>query len=141
MLKLPFEVVSYYIHHFLMLVTPFYLMRLGGIYNMESLANWHWTFLSISIMRLYHYVVLQPLSFATNVNLNSMMCPAISDPFAGPWYRVASNIYSTLFIALHGKIYCWLGEKFFVPKSDAAAGDTKHSGKEINASSQNDKEE
>ena len=27
---LPFEVASYYIHHALMLVTPLYLMRLGG---------------------------------------------------------------------------------------------------------------
>ena len=32
---LPFEVASYYIHHALMLVTPLYLMRLGGIDLLE----------------------------------------------------------------------------------------------------------
>lgn len=113
---LPFEVASYYIHHGLMLVTPLYLMRLGGIYNMEPLSNFHWGIMSLSFMRLYHYTVLQPLSFLTEVNLNSMMCPAISDPFQGPLYRIAANTHQTAFILLHGKLYCFIGEKFFVPK-------------------------
>ncbi|RNA39052.1 transmembrane protein -like [Brachionus plicatilis] len=113
---LPFEKASYYIHHALMLVTPLYLMRLGGIYNMEPLSNFHWGFISIGFMRLYHYLVLQPISFMTEVNLNSIMCPAVSDPFEGPWYRIAAHIHQTLFILLHGKIYCIIGQKFFVPK-------------------------
>jgi hypothetical protein len=113
---LPFEVASYYIHHALMLITPLYLMRLGGIYNMEPLKNFHWGFMSLAFMRCYHYLVLQPMSFATNVNINSMMCPAVSDPFVGPWYRLAANIHQTLFILLHGKAYCMIGEWFFVPK-------------------------
>jgi hypothetical protein len=93
-------------------------MRLGGIYNMEPLTNFHWGFMSLSFMRLYHYLVLQSISFGTKVNLNSIMCPAISDPFEGPWYRVAANIHQTFFIILHGKIYCYIGEKFFVPKNE-----------------------
>jgi hypothetical protein len=93
-------------------------MRLGGIYNMEPLNNFHWGFMSLSFMRLYHYLVLQSISFGTKVNLNSIMCPAISDPFEGPWYRVAANIHQTFFIILHGKIYCYIGEKFFVPKGE-----------------------
>ncbi len=101
-----------------MLITPLYLMRLGGIYNMEPLGNFHWAFMSISFMRLYHYIVLQPLSFATNVNLNSIMCPAISDPFEGRWYRLWANLHQTFFIFLHGKLYCLIGNMFFVPKSD-----------------------
>jgi len=101
-----------------MLITPLYLMRLGGIYNMEPLRNFHWAFMSISFMRLYHYIVLQPLSFATNVNLNSIMCPAISDPFEGRWYRLWANLHQTFFMILHGKLYCFIGKKFFVPKSD-----------------------
>lgn len=121
---LPFEKVSYYIHHALMLVTPLYLMRLGGIYNTEPLKNLHWGFISIGFMRLYHYIVLQPISFATEVNLNSIMCPAVSDPFDGPWYRIAAHIHQTFFILLHGKIYCFIGQKFFVPKSDGKWSDS-----------------
>lgn len=81
------------------------------------MKNMHWGFMSIGFLRLYHYLVLQPLSYSTEVNLNSMMCPAISDPFKGPWYRMAANTHQTAFILLHGKIYCALGNKFFAPKA------------------------
>lgn len=87
-----------------------------GIYNMEPLKNLHWGFLSIGFMRLYHYLILQPISFATEVNLNSIMCPAVSDPFEGPYYRIAAHVHQTFFILLHGKFYCLLGRKFFFPK-------------------------
>jgi hypothetical protein len=96
-------------------------MRLGGIYNMEPLFNFHWAFMALGILRLYHYLILQPLSHLTEVNLNSMLCPAISDPFAGPWYRLAANIHQTFFIILHGKIYCFIGNKFFVPSATSTA--------------------
>ena len=92
-------------------------MRLGGIYNMEPLKNFHWAFLSLGVMRLYHSLVLQPISLLTVVNLNSTICPAISDPFNGPFYRLAANLHQTLFIMLHGKIYCLMGNKFFVPRA------------------------
>ena len=114
--QLPFEVVSYYIHHALMLITPLYLMRLGGIYNMEPYWNFHWALMSIACVRLYHYLVLQPLSFATGVNLNSTMCPAVSDPFNGPFYRIAANLHQIPFIFLFGKCYCFIGRTFFHPK-------------------------
>lgn len=88
---------------------------------MEPLFNFHWAFMALGILRLYHYLVLQPLSHLTEVNLNSMLCPAISDPFAGPWYRLAANIHQTFFIILHGKIYCFIGNKFFVPSATSNA--------------------
>lgn len=113
---LPFEVASYYIHHALMLITPFYLMRLGGIYNMEPLKNWHWLAMSMGILRFYHYGVLQPISILTSVNLNSIMCPAVSDPFKGPFYRIAACFHQTAFVAIHGKITCFIGMRFFAPK-------------------------
>jgi len=139
---LPFEVASYYIHHGLLLITPLYLQRLGGniiciilrsiellrfkeiinkkgIYNMEPLSNWHWSVLSLGLMKLYHFLILQPISYATHVNLNSMMCPAVSDPFRGPYYRMAANFHQIFFVVLHGKILCFIGKQFFVPKVDA----------------------
>ncbi len=92
-------------------------MRLGGIYNMEPLRNWHWLAMSMGILRLYHYLVLQPISILTEVNLNSIMCPAISDPFKGPFYRIAACFHQTAFVAIHGKLTCFIGMKFFAPKT------------------------
>lgn len=92
---------------------------------MEPLRNFHWGFMSIGFMRLYHYIILQPISFITEVNLDSIMCPAVSDPFEGPWYRIAAHIHQTLFILLHGKIYCLIGKKFFVPRQSKIQMETK----------------
>lgn len=36
-----------------------------------------------------------------------MVCPAISDPFRGRYWRVAAVFHQTFFVAVHGKIYCW----------------------------------
>lgn len=91
-------------------------MRLGGIYTMEPLNDFHWVFMTIGAVRFYHYLILQPLSFITEVNLNNMMCPAISDPFKGPYYRIAANVHQTFFYILHGKLYCLIGSRFFSPK-------------------------
>lgn len=115
---LPFEVASYYIHHALLLVTPLYLQRLGGIYNMDSLTNWHWCVMTVGVMKVYHFLVLQPISYATHVNLNSMMCPAVSDPFRGPYYRIAASFHQVAFFFVHGKLLCLIGKKFFVPSSE-----------------------
>ena len=83
---------------------------------MEPLDNWHWSILSLGLLKLYHFLVLQPISYATHVNLNSMLCPAVSDPFRGPYYRIAANFHQIAFVVLHGKILCFIGKKFFVPK-------------------------
>ena len=105
---------------------------------MEPLSNFHWGLLSLGCMRLYHYVILQPISLATEVNLDSIICPAISDPFSGPWYRIAANLHQTAFILLHGKIYCLIGAKFFAPKHlplGSAARDSDHESIDANSNS------
>ena len=112
---------------------------------MEPLTNFHWGFMSLAIMRLYHYLILQPISFATNVNLNNTMCPAISDPFNGQWYRLAANFHQTFFIMLHGKLYIFIGNKFFVPKHSQPQDenatlkddDTQHSRNYLDANGNN----
>ena len=104
--KLPGEIFIYWLQHILVtFVVPPYLFHLGGAYKQEPLQDLVWMSLSVLIFGFYMFYWLQSLAMISLVNLNNMLCPAVSDPFKGPYYRWYAMVYLTLLNMVFGKIY------------------------------------
>nr|XP_002129750.1 transmembrane protein 164 [Ciona intestinalis] len=99
------EIESYWLHHCLLYLVPIYLISLGGSYSCEPLTDLWWPVLSVGVGFLYHFTFLQGLALTTKVNLNNMLCPAVSDPFRGSSYRMWAFAHQHFLIAIHGKLY------------------------------------
>ncbi|XP_015175543.1 PREDICTED: transmembrane protein 164 [Polistes dominula] len=98
----------YYIQHGLMLVIPYYLLRIGGVYNIEPLSDLNWSILSYGFNLAYHFWLLQLFALPTQVNLSHMLCSAVLDPFEGQNYRMAAFVHQGLLCPLSSKLLCYL---------------------------------
>jgi len=114
---MPFEVEIYFIQHAMMFVIPAYLIRQRGAYTPEPLGDYSWIHLTIGILLIYHWMPLQFFALISHVNVNNMMCPAVSDPFHGRWYRIAAAGHQALLILFHGKTYVYVCSWLFGDKS------------------------
>ncbi|XP_030748093.1 transmembrane protein 164 [Sitophilus oryzae] len=112
---LPFEATVYWVQHCMMLIVPYYLLRLGGVYNVENITDYNWNVLAYSFLVFYHFTVLQGVSILTNINMNHIMCPLDSDPFRGQLYRTAVFFHEGLLCPLVCKTYILLSQ-FFLTK-------------------------
>ncbi|CAJ0609062.1 unnamed protein product [Cylicocyclus nassatus] len=102
---LPGEVFIYYAQHIAILLVPIYLMYLKGAFEPEKAYDYTWAAFGLSCFLLYHFAVLQPMAMYSRVNLNNIMCPAISDPFQSRAYRVIACAHQTLLIPIISKTY------------------------------------
>ncbi|XP_018576135.1 transmembrane protein 164-like [Anoplophora glabripennis] len=112
---LPLESAIYWIQHGMMFVVPYYLLRLGGVYNVEEFSDYTWSAISYSINLIYHFVVLQGVALPTQVNLNHMLCPAVLDPFDGQMYRICAVVHQAFLCPVLCKLFCAVSA-FFLTK-------------------------
>ncbi|XP_073941742.1 transmembrane protein 164 [Choristoneura fumiferana] len=108
--QIPAEAALYWIQHGMMFIIPYYLLRIGGVYNIEPLWDFNWAIVSYCLNLLYHFIILQAIAIPAQVNLNHMICPALLDPFDGAWYRAAAVLHQALLCPLLCKGYCLLAE-------------------------------
>ncbi|KAG4065235.1 hypothetical protein HA402_012677 [Bradysia odoriphaga] len=103
---IPFEACTYYIQHGLMFIIPIYLLRQGGAYNMEDLCDMKWNIIGYSLLLIYHFSILVIFAVPSQINLNHVLCPALSDPFQTTNFRLCAVVHEALLCTLLCKIYC-----------------------------------
>ncbi|XP_070157789.1 transmembrane protein 164 [Polyergus mexicanus] len=105
----------YYIQHGLMLVIPYYLLRIGGVYNIEPFSDMSWSILSFGLNAGYHFWILQSVALPVQVNLSHMLCAAVLDPFEGQNYRIWAVTHQSILCPTLSKLFSY-GSNFFLTK-------------------------
>ncbi|XP_035791032.1 uncharacterized protein LOC118466163 [Anopheles albimanus] len=113
--QLALEASLYWIQHALMVIIPIYLLKTGGVYNMEALNDFTWNVIGYAALIIYHFGVLQIAATPVQVNLNHMLCPALKDPFEGPNYRVCAVFHEAILCTLLCKLVTFLFSPLPVP--------------------------
>lgn len=108
---LPMESEVYWAQHILLVLVPLYLLLCTrGCYSAPQPLDFAWIALAYGIWGLFHWCVLQATAILTLANLGNMLCPAISDPFYGPDYRLHGVWHQFVATALMGTICAVVGK-------------------------------
>ncbi|GMR33420.1 hypothetical protein PMAYCL1PPCAC_03615, partial [Pristionchus mayeri] len=108
---LPGEVLIYYLQHFFIIIVPLYLMYIKGAFQPEQWNDMAWPGVSLLLLVIYHFGPLQFLALYSNVNLNNILCPAVSDPFGTRFYHLIACAHQSFYVPLVAKSYALIGSK------------------------------
>ena len=103
-LELPFEWQTYWWQHLLLVLVPFYMIFCTNVYSVHAPFSGSWILMSYGIWGIYHWIVLHGVGVLTLANTGSILCPAISDPFVGPNYRLHATWHQFVMTALFGTL-------------------------------------
>jgi hypothetical protein len=107
--QFPGETIMYWVQHVaIFFVIPPYLIWLWGPSTLEPFKEWSWACFAGILFGVQHHYIMQPIALLTHVNLNYLLCPALMDPFAGPYYRLWAVFHQTASLLILGKIYTLL---------------------------------
>uniref|UniRef100_A0A182V3R1 Transmembrane protein 164 n=1 Tax=Anopheles merus TaxID=30066 RepID=A0A182V3R1_ANOME len=68
--QLPLESSIYWIQHALMCIIPIFLLKSGGVYNMEPLNDFTWNVIGYATLILYHFGILQVIASVSLLTSN-----------------------------------------------------------------------
>jgi len=129
-LFLPGEVATYWIEHILLLTIPIFLIKHYSVPTKSFRELFNWSLMSYGIWGMYNFVFLQPLAMITLGNLNSVLCPAITDPFRGPHYRLYALVHQFIATIVSGVFWCLFGKSETVAtKEDCNLNNVDHKNK------------
>ena len=108
-LFMPGEIFTYWWEHILLLIIPIYLLFENEL-QPEPILSVTYTLKSYGIFGLYNFLCLQGLAILTLANLNVILCPAMTDPFYGTFYRVHAFWHQLIQGLMGGKLFGLLGK-------------------------------
>ena len=95
-------------------------------YQFHPSFDMHWYIKSYWVWSLWHFVIMMWTGYFTLANVGSMLCPAASDPFSGPDYRMVGIIHQSLSVFVFGTLAALLGEtRTRLKPSSLQTGDSK----------------
>jgi len=108
-LFLPGEVFTFWLEHILLLVIPLFLLYENQL-KTEPLSDFSYAFSQYGYYYIYNLLICQPITLLTRANINNLLCPAITDPFAGPNYRLHTLWHQLICAFVAGKLFSCIGK-------------------------------
>ena len=118
-LVLPFECEIYWIQHILLVLVPLYflLVKDGHGYTAHKMEM-RWFSTAFLMWSIWHWGALMWLGYLSWANVGSMLCPAYSDPFAGPNFRLIGIIHQSVAVFAFGSLTARIAEWNIIANDD-----------------------